>query len=232
MPRTDKSTGVLLSISRSRYKLPVQLTFLATNGIGVFLITIYNASTPDFYPNNAHHKLGWILTWTVCAQAFMGIISAYANRRGGKNEERGAFIPISTEIMAEHQRLHGHRPSNIYRLSNDSGQGTEPNTESLRSQSISSASSDQHPLPKLRHEEEEDEQDEKVGLVQGSRLDQYLSKKIPGMLSSRVLRIFEFFYNAIDRVILILGFVALTTGIITYGGFFVSPEFFQFAGSY
>ncbi|KAH8661408.1 hypothetical protein BGZ60DRAFT_380826 [Tricladium varicosporioides] len=218
--------GVLLSISRSRYKLPVQLTFLAINGIGVFLATIYNTSTPDLYPNNAHHKLGWVLTWTVCAQAIMGIISAYGNRRGGKSEERKAFIPISAEVMAEHQRLHGHSPSDIYRFSNDSGQGTEPNTESLRSQSISSASSDQQPLPELRHDEE-DEQFEKVEFANGSRLDRYLSKKIPGLLSSRALQSLHFFHNAIDRIILIFGFVALTTGIITYGGFFMGAGVFS-----
>jgi len=47
----------MLSIARSRYTLVVQLAFLAVNALGVILVTIYNASTPDFYPNNAHHKL-------------------------------------------------------------------------------------------------------------------------------------------------------------------------------
>jgi len=215
--------GVMLSISRSRYSLPTQFLFLAINAVGVLLVTIYNASTPDFYPNNAHHKLGWILTWVMSAQVVMGVISAYARRK----DERGAFIPVSAENIAEHQRMQNIRPTQIYRFSNDSGQGTEPNTESLRSQSISSTNSDDHQLPDVRREHEEEDQDEKHGLMHGSKVDKFLSKKIPGLLSSRVLRVFQLFYDVVDRLILILGFMGLTTGIVTYGGFFIGPGVFS-----
>jgi hypothetical protein len=205
----------MLSISRSWYRLPIQFLFLAFNAVGVLLVTFYNVSTPDLYPNNAHHKLGWILTWVVCAQAVMGVISAYA----GRKDDRGAFVPVSTENIEQHQRIHNIIQAQLYRFSNDSGQGTEPNTESLRSQSISSRDSDENRLP---NEHEEEDQDEKYGLMHGSKVDRFLSKKVPGLLSSRALRVFQFIYNVVDRVILILGFVALTTGIVTYGGLFVS----------
>jgi hypothetical protein len=188
--------------------------FLAVNGAGVLLVTLYNASTPDLYPNNAHHKLGWVLTWVTGAQVVIGVISAYTKRK----DNRGSFVPVSTENIERHQAL---SQVEIYRFSNDSGQGTEPNTESLRSQSISSNNSDDH-LPDVRREHEEEDQDEKHGLMHGSKVDRFLSRKIPGLLSSRVLKIFGFFYNVVDRVILILGFVALTTGMVTYGGLFVS----------
>jgi hypothetical protein len=211
--------GVMLSISRFRYSLLVQFVFLVVNGVGVLLVTVYNASTPDLYPNNAHHKLGWILTWITGAQAVMGVISAYTRRK----DDRGDFIPVSTENMEQHHRIHDSQ-AQLYRFSNDSGQGTEPNTESLRSQSISSNNSDDHQLPDVRREHEEEDQDEKHGLMHGSKVDKFLSKKIPGLVSSRVLRVFQLFYNIVDRVILVLGFVALTTGIVTYGGLFVSHE--------
>jgi hypothetical protein len=208
----------MLSITRSRYSLPVQFFFLALNAVGVVLITIYNASTPDMYPNNAHHKLGWILTLVVSAQFVMGVISAYTGRQDGK---RDAFIPVSTEAMEEHQRIHNLRLAETYRFSNDSGQGTELNTESLRSQSISSRGEDE--LPEARQAHEEDDNDvEKQGLMHGSRVDKYLSKRIPGLLSRKVLRFLQFCYDVVDRLILILGFAALATGIITYGGLFVS----------
>jgi hypothetical protein len=209
--------GVMLSIAHSRYTLTVQVAFLAVNGVAVLLATIYNASTPDLYPKNAHHRLGWILTWLVTAQAIMGVISPYA---GKDSRERGSFIPVSTEAMAEHLRIHDLRRAETYRFSNDSGQGTEPNTESLRSQSIASTGSEDRHLSDVRLDHEEDDDVEKQGLMNGGKVDQFLSKKIPGMLSSRVLEVLPFFYNCIDRSILILGFVALTTGIVTYGGFF------------
>lgn len=213
--------SVMLSISRSRYNLLVQFVFLAVNGAGVLLLTIYNA--PDLYPNNAHHKLGWILTWIMGAQAVMGVISAYTRRK----DDRGAFIPVSTQNIEQHQRIHNMSQAQMYRFSNDSGQGTEPNTESLRSQSISSTHSDDPQLPDVRMEHEEEDQDEKLGLMHGSKVDKFLSKKIPGLVSGRLLRVFQFFYNVIDRVILILGFVAMSTGIVTYGGFFIGPAVFN-----
>lgn len=218
--------GVMFSISRSRYSLLVQLIFLALNGVGVFLITIYNASTPDLYPNNAHHKLGWILTWVVSAQAVLGVISAYA-RHKGSHRGRAGFTPVSAEAMDEHERRHNLRQEETYRFSNDSGQGTEPNTESLRSQSISSNSSDDHQLPDVCQEHTEADEDEKHGLMHGTRVDKYLTKRIPGLLSSRVLRVLQFFYDAVDRLILILGFVGLTTGMATYGGLFIGPQIFS-----
>jgi hypothetical protein len=209
--------GVLLSIARSRYTLLTHFAFLVVNAAGILLSTIYNASTPDLYPNNAHHKLGWLLTWVVSAQVMMGVINAYTRK------ERVAYIPISSEAMAEHQRMEDLRFAETYRFSNDSGQGTEPNTESLRSQSISSTGTDDHQLLDVRlQHEEQDQEVEKQGLLNGGRLDDFLGKKLSGLLPSQALRVFQFFYDVVDRLILILGFVALATGLVTYGGLFVS----------
>jgi hypothetical protein len=105
--------GVMLSISRSRYSLLVQFVFLAVNGAGVLLSTIYNATTPDLYPNNAHHKVGWILTWITGAQVVLGVISAYTRRK----DDRGAFIPVSTANIEQHQRIHDLGQAQMYRFS-------------------------------------------------------------------------------------------------------------------
>lgn len=218
----------MLSIARSRYRLPNQLSFLAINALAIFLATIYNASTPDLYPNNAHHKLGWIATWVISAQVLLGIITLYAGKNEtGHNEERGSFIPISAEVMAEHQRLHDTRREETYRFSSDSGQGTEPNTDSLRSHSIASTSTAQ-PASPIQPEQEEEYFVEKPKLILGGQVHQFLSCKIPGLLSSKVLRIFQFFYDAVDRLILLLGWATFLTGWVTYGGFFVSCTFHLF----
>lgn len=221
--------GVMISIARSRYRLPTQLLFLATNALAIFLATIYNASTPDLYPNNAHHKLGWIITWVISAQVLIGVVTFYAGKKeAGHSEESGSFIPISAEVMAEHQRMHDARREETYRFSSDSGQGTEPNTESLRSHSITSTSTPQPNSP-IRQEQEEECFEEKPKLLLGGRVHQFLSRKVPGLLSSKVLRIFQFFYDAVDRLILLLGWAIFLSGWVTYGGFFVSHmHFFSF----
>lgn len=239
----------MLSLARSRYTLPSQLVFLAANGAGVLASTIYNASTPDLYPNNAHHKVGWIATWIVSAQVVIGLLARVAGafKRGGssggdgiRNSERRAFIPVSTEALAEHssqqQRRHHHTHGHQYRLSNDSGQGTEPNTESLGSNSVSTLGDSESSRQKEscdesdqsnRYEDFEDEDLEDSHLPQASRLGRggrfsALTSKVAGKISSRAWSALLFVYNFIDRTSMILGFIAFALGIITYGRFFVS----------
>jgi len=212
----------MLSLARSRYTLAVQFAFLGVNAVGVLLSTIYNASTPDLYPNNAHHKVGWIATWVVCAQVLVGLLGGIVGAfkgTGDENEhvcERQSFIPVSREDIDEHQRL--------YRLSNDSGQGTERNTESLRSNSVSTDSMEQtarlHGHDKEYQDEDEDLEAHSPALSRNRR-PYKLASKIGGLMSSRVWRFMMFGYNFIDRTILILGFITLCLGIITFGRFFV-----------
>ncbi|PQE31723.1 integral membrane protein [Rutstroemia sp. NJR-2017a WRK4] len=211
---------VMFSISRSRFTLLTQFAFLAINAAGVLCSTIYNASTPDLYPNNAHHKIGWLLTWICCAQVVIGVISAYAGHRDNKQKDSG-YTPVSREAMAEHTRR---LQRNDSRLSNDSGQGTEPNTESLRSGSISVDGDEEITLDEP---EKDDSEVEKIALMKGTKIDKYLSRRLPGLISARILRVFGFAYNVVDRLILLLGFVALTTGIITYGGLFKGDRVFS-----
>ncbi|PQE27713.1 integral membrane protein [Rutstroemia sp. NJR-2017a BVV2] len=211
---------VMFSISRSRFTLLMQFAFLAINAAGVLCSTIYNANTPDLYPNNAHHKIGWLLTWICCAQVVIGVISAYAGHRDNKQKDSG-YTPVSREAMAEHTRR---LQRNDSRLSNDSGQGTEPNTESLRSGS-SSVDGDEEIT--LNEPEKDDAEVEKIALMKGTKIDKYLSRRLPGLISARILRVFEFAYNVVDRLILLLGFVAFTTGIVTYGGLFKGDRVFS-----
>lgn len=223
------SPGILLSIGKSRYSLPVQFGFLVMNAVGILLSTIYNASTPDLYPNNAHHKLGWVVTWFMCAKVFMEMISAYSGHHSKENvsaEERAAFIPISTENMDQFRRMHGHVRGHSYRYSNDSGHGTDANTASLRSQSISSIGEDENPLRQQQiSDDEEDIMLEKEILTRRSRMNEYLEKKVPVLFTTKALKVLRFTYNVIDRTILPLGFTALATGVITYSGIFVSCHF-------
>ena len=222
----------MLSLARSRYTLVSQFVFVAANGVGVLLAVIYNTSTPDLYPNNAHHKLGWIITWVVGAQILVSLLGSVTGALRGKQvartgswREAQGFMPVSTEAMEDHNS----RFPKAYRLSNDSGQGTEPSSESSRSQSLSSGA-DSPPIPlrdaqKEYGDDEEDNEDDLEahalpGVSRGSAVHR-LAAKAAGMISSRAWSILMLVYNLIDRTILILGFIALCTGVITFGRFFV-----------
>lgn len=63
---------------------------------------------------------------------------------------------------------------------------------------------------------------EKLESMHISERYRFLSQKISGLLSDRVLGLVDLTNNGLDRVILVLGFVAIATGVATYYGLFVS----------
>ncbi|KAI1808675.1 hypothetical protein F4811DRAFT_559066 [Daldinia bambusicola] len=229
-------TAVMFSIARSRYTLPVQFLFLVTNALGVVLGITYNANTPDLYPNNAHHKLGWIVTWVVSAQVFISLVGRVAGVMGSKGtegvskEEEQAFIPVSTEAMAEHQRINGRMYSHPYRHSNDSGQGTEPGTESLRSNSVSTAVGQESPIEmsdrRIHYDDLEDIHFKPAEVLGSNKANSFIAK-FAGKISTRAWKVLMFAYNFVDRTILILGYIALCTGVVTFGRFFEGHGIFS-----
>ncbi|KAI1809603.1 hypothetical protein GGS20DRAFT_590436 [Poronia punctata] len=229
-------TAVMLSIARSRFTLAIQFLFLLTNAIGVFVGIGYNANTPDLYPNNAHHKLGWIVTWVVAAQVLVGLVGRVAGivdssvHAGHSEEEAQSFIPVSTEAVAEHHRMNQQLFSSPYRGSDDSGHGTERNTESLRSNSLSTMVDLESPTRLSdRRAQYQDEEDLLFKSAQiGSRgKTQSALIKIAGGISARAWRMIMFGYGLVDRTILLLGYITLCTGIITYARFFEGHEVFS-----
>jgi len=228
--------GVMFSVARSRFALPTQFLFLAVNALGLFLGIIYNAQTPDLYEHNVHHPIGWIVTWVMVAQVVMGLILRYSGKgheKDGAAYERAAFLPVSTDAMAEHQPSYPSGAVHEYRWSGDSGQGTERNSSSLQSRPCSPTSSrrlsqsgtDDH------YVKPEDDVEEKPTTARGCFhipvLDQFLASWIPGLVSSRALRILNVVYIIVDRIILPFGFIALVSGGVVYGGIFVSDTLLQ-----
>jgi hypothetical protein len=220
----------MLSIARSRLALPSQFLFLVFNAFGLLLGLIYNGQTPDLYNNNAHHKIGWIATWVVGVQAILGLIFAYAGRGESHADcyERGDFLPVATDEMNQQDHMYPHGALHAYRWSRDSGQGTERNSSSIHSPGSPSCES---PAEYDGFEKPEDDLLAKPTVsrswFQSTVVDRFLSKRVPGLVSSRVLRSFNLVYNIIDRIILPFGFVAIATGAVTYGGIMRGHEVFN-----
>lgn len=218
----------MLSVARSHLALPTQFSFLVLNALGVLFGTVYNVKTPDLYENNVHHKIGWIATWVMSAQVIMGLVFLYARRSKrshGSNDERAAFLPVSVEAMAHHEQAHAMRGVHEYRWSGDSGQGTERASSSSHSRSISPTREHRAPQALDLDDKPEDEEETEIPnerrYFRNSYIDKFLSRRIPGLLSQRLLKMMEVVYAAIDRLVLILGFIAIATGAVTYGGIFV-----------
>jgi hypothetical protein len=190
----------------------------------VLLGVIYNASTPDLYPNNAHHKLGWIVTFVVGAQVVVGLLARVAGvlrRKNSSAEERQGFVPVSTEAVAEHESRFELSP--YRRFSDDSGHGTEPGSASLRSHSPSSPTRLAHKELGLGDDDESDDDSEaNVPIFSKSTRAHSVVAKVAGRISDRFWKVLLLAYAFVDRAILPLGFIAICTGVVAFGRFFVS----------
>jgi hypothetical protein len=133
---------------------------------------------------------------------------------------------MTASAMAEHQRLQGGNLSKPTRHSNDSGHGTEGNTESVRSNSVS-AVTEESPIRleegrKAFDEDDDVFEDVLMELDRTFRSQKLYGRKIASIFASRAWMVFLVWYNIVDRIILPLGFISLCTGIATYMRFFVS----------
>ncbi|KAL1849801.1 hypothetical protein Plec18170_007322 [Paecilomyces lecythidis] len=220
--------AVLLSTARSRLAIPLQFLFLMFNALGLLFGIIYNNQTPDLYENNAHHKIGWIVTWVICTQVTLALIFAYAGRGESKKSQsrsfdRATFLPVATDEH-EYPQPPGTLHENYW--SRESSQGTEPSS-SFRSCSSPSFESQAEYDGFEKPEELYPKPSGLSGWFYSSIVDRLPLKRMTGILSNRVLRIFSNVYTVIDRIILPFGSVAITTGAVTYGGIFHGIEVFN-----
>lgn len=212
--------GVMFSIARSKLALPIQLSFVTLNGLAVVCGTVYNINTPDLYANNAHHKIGWIATWVFTAQVVMSLLFLYSGRSKQETTtpgERAAFLPPTLQSV--------NRPYHKHRWSGDSGQGTEPSSPTRSSRTLSP--NRDYDFGKAEQEEPEDMEEMPVEPVRrrpscfkNTKIDKYLSTHVPKVVSQKMFKIAEIAYEMIDRTILVLGFIVLTSGVVTYSGIF------------
>ena len=224
--------GVVLSIARSPLALPAQLSFLGVHTIAVLVGTAYSSKTPDLYENNAHNKVGWIITWIVVTQSIIGLLKLAVNFHTPQDadaEDQNPYLPMSAQALAQHhQALY---PSDEYRYSRDSGHYTA--SEASRSQSISSMQEQEIEEHQKFLEYRDQHADigadkmEKQGLLANTRT-QRVATCIAAMLSQRTRRALNIAYNAIDYASLPLGFTTIVSGAVVYGGIFVRRTLYHY----
>lgn len=211
----------MLSLAKSRYTLLMQFVFLCVNALGIVLAATYNAQTPDLYPNNAHHKIGWIVTLVVAVEVLVGLVGRVTGvlmTKAGQAKGKDTLLPLATQESGENGDFSGEQ-----RMSHDRGHGhgLELDTESLRGYS-DDEESDPMRSPRKGYDDRVDG-DEDIPLCATAQKLR-LASKAATIVASRVWEPFAIGYQVIDRIILPFGFIALLTGIVTYGGFFVCSQ--------
>ena len=169
----------------------------------------------------------------------MSLVDVYSGKSGATRRASGGQA-VSAPLMARYERIQASTEPQEMRWSNDSGQGTERNSESLfgdhsRSPSVGSENQQFAEEPKYEQEDDEDDEEEvlaatamatadsgKRGFLRHSRLDRFLTKNVPRFAFGRTLMAIRFVNTVLSRVLLPLGFVGFMTGIAVYGGVAVS----------
>lgn len=224
--------GVMFSIARSKFALPVQFLFLVVNALGVVAGTIYNINTPDLYENNAHHTVGWVATWVFTAQVVMSLLFLYSGRNKqavSAPSERASFLPASLHSMNT-RSFHEHRWST--ETANET-QGIEVSSPMGSSRTLSPDREYEYSKPEPE-DYPEDLEDVPLAPVtrrpswfRNTKFDKYLSARVPQLASKKMFKVAEIVYEIIDRTILILGFTAFLSGIVTYTGIFRANNIFN-----
>jgi hypothetical protein len=214
----------MFSLVSSRYTMALQFVFLATNAVGLLFGTVYNAQTPDLYPGNAHHSIGWIVTWVVSVQILIGLVGKVAARFGlhrrGAPEEHHHFMSVRCQISDTLPDTH----ELDYRLSDDSAEAAGSRTESFRSNSVSTAYDEDGPSMPSPYKEFDDECPDLEAMPtspQSPAMTRCTSKLQVAVSSRRLWKYVNLMYKLVDRIVLPFGSVAFATGIITYARFFV-----------
>jgi Domain of unknown function (DUF2427) len=238
----------MLGVAQSPYHIPVQIAFLAMTGVGVIFAILYNSATPDFYENNAHHKIGWVIVWALVAQVVTGLIRGVARYVNGDGLSRSGDISDEAEDMfmlgddeEDDETVETKPHLEFHRISSDSGNETGDSTPRAGSSSgpSSSASRDNrrssentlldrddrerqfHALNKVSHPRNAD-----------SKIENYLAKKFQNRgwrsrISHRGAFIAKVIHAIIGRPIFCLGFIQICTGLATVTGIFKGNDIYN-----
>ena len=206
----------MLSIGRARLASTAQLTFISINAAGLLFGTIYNNKTPEFYENNVHNKLGWLVTWIVSIQAILGLM-----RKCGR--PKAAPTPSYGFTMTQYRHVEDLRAAQTYRYSQDSGQGTEPSTPRESSPSSPQASDEDREYAPMfsRDKDFEHAVGEKHNIWTKNIFVRIISRRFLATILHQVVTYFYVLHDIADRLILFLGFATILSGLVTYGGIFV-----------
>lgn len=202
----------MLNIAKSNLRYPSHIAFLSLHSIGTIFGLAYNSKTPDLYPKALHDNLGWALSALIFAHFIIGIVRDSIGRRtsgSGTKDERTPFIAEATGRMTSEE---------------------ERNMEASNQPRRSSSSRATSPYPELSESsiETDSETIYDVHLHYNSRLEHRYNRPMTWSRrwanvsgSNLLVRILDLWFGIVDRGLVVFGFVAICTGIVTMAGIFV-----------
>jgi hypothetical protein len=219
--------ALMLSIARSKHHLPAQLVFHSINGLGMFTGFVYNRSTPDLYVNNSHHPIGWVVTSLTVLWTFLSLVVAYTNVQK-KHEHQTSALQGSRQSRIEDSSFEDFVDSpSTYRYSRDSGNFSGGS----RSNSSDSIFEKDETIP-LQHDQDHGDSEasdaaESHSFLLGNKLNRVYTRAARIASNTRISTTLRFSQIVLEKFMLLLGFLAITSGFIVYGGLFKDREIYS-----
>jgi hypothetical protein len=219
--------ALMLSVARSKHHLPAQLVFHSINGLGMLTGFVYNQSTPDLYVSNSHHPIGWVVTSLTVLWTLLSLVVAYTNVQK-KHEHQTAAPRVSSQSRMEDASFEGYvdNPS-TYRYSRDSGNFSGGS----RSNSSDSIFEKDETIPLQNDQDHGDfearDTVESRGFLRGNKLNSAFAcaaRFTSHVRFSATLRVSKI---VLEKFLLLLGFLAITSGFIVNGGLFKDREIYS-----
>lgn len=219
--------ALMLSIARSKYHLPAQLIFHSINGLGMFTGIVYNHSTPDLYVGNSHHPVGWVVTSLTVLWTFLSLAVAYTNAKQ-KHEHHVVAPRVSSQSQTEDASFEDYVDSpSTYRYSRDSGHFSGGS----RSNSSDSICEKDETIPLQGDQDRGDFDNHDAADFSGPRRGHKINRAFvhaarfaSELWISAPLRITQV---VLEKFLLLIGFLAVTSGFIVYGGLFRDREIYS-----
>jgi len=218
--------ALMLCVAHSKYHLPAQFLFHIVNALGLFSGFVYNHSTPDLYVTNSHHPVGWIVTALTIAWTLLSLTTACT----AKSHRRELEITPKTSDRSNPEdgeiQQYLDSPSS-YRFSHDSGNfsaGSRANSsDSIFGKPSEVPSRDEHESGDW----ERNGDTEKSRFLGKNKSDAMIARMIGRVSCQRMSSTVRFAQVFLEKVLLLLGFLAITTGFVVYGGLFQKREIFS-----
>ncbi|KAK0364398.1 hypothetical protein LTR02_008440 [Friedmanniomyces endolithicus] len=224
--------AIMLSVARSRYHLPAQLIFHVLNGVGVFTGFVYNHATPDLYGHNAHHPIGWIATSSTVVWTIASLYTAYGDYRSNRD---GREHPLSSHDTAHYRVLQQYSDrGESARWSGDSGMGSSRHHSSESIPLKPDEPESHNGIGDDRHDTEDDDEEEpeKRGFLSNNKVDRIVALCMQYLLTPRASSLVQGSQIILEKILLLLGFFALSTGSVTYSGLGRGNEAFSIAAHF
>lgn len=219
--------ALMLSVARSRYHLPAQLTFHGINGVALFTGFVYNQSTPDLYVANAHHPTGWIITSLTVIWTILSLTTAYVNANKQQRPEVAVLQSSRQDGTEDHDFQHYVDSPSSYRFSHDSGNfsgGSRSNSSDsvFKKNDLSPLGSDQE-----RQDEDYNTSTEESGFLRRKKAKGIIARIVQIASGTRISVVVRVSQIVLEKFLLLLGFLAITSGFVVYGGLFQQREIYS-----